>query len=601
MLRRFGVFGLMALFAWLLAAGASATPSLDWRGWSKDALDRAQAEKRFVILDLEAVWCHWCHVMEQTTYSDPKVVELLKSHYITIRVDQDANPDLSARYGDWGWPATIIFSPDGAELVKRRGYIPPENMLSLLQAVIDDPTPGPSVIAKDEASPSEASQIDAPSAEILSKAFADAYDAENGGWGRVHKYIDPDSMDWALYRAERGDADAARMARKTIGAATALIDPVWGGIYQYSDELDWSSPHFEKIILYQANGLRQYAVAGELFKQPGFLRAADDIYRYLKDRLLAPGGAFFATQDADVDRELTGKSFYGLNADERERLGKVPRIDPNLYARENGWAVKALVAYANATGAAEPLDLARRAAEWLLAERLRSDGLFNHGAEDRGGPFLGDQIAVGDAMIDLYAATGERRWLQIAQACAASLKKFRDAAGGYSTSLTGESDRGALAMAHTAPDEQVQAARFAIRAWRYFGDGEAKAAAEHAMRYLASATLIESGRFAPGTLLANAEFSNEPTHITVVGAKGDAEAMRLHEAARRYPATNKRIDWWDMSEGALPNPDVTYPELDRAAAFACSNRICSLPAFSADELAAAVARMGKLGEQSEVR
>ena len=98
------------------ASAASAAETLKWSDWSDDLFARATAEKRFVILDLEAVWCHWCHVMEKTTYSDPKVIDLLASHYIPVRVDQDANPDLSSRYGDWGWPATIVFGPDGTEL-----------------------------------------------------------------------------------------------------------------------------------------------------------------------------------------------------------------------------------------------------------------------------------------------------------------------------------------------------------------------------------------------------------------------------------------------------------------------------------------------------
>jgi uncharacterized protein YyaL (SSP411 family) len=80
--------------------------------------------------------------MEQTTYADPKVVALLKSKYLPVRVDQDANPDLSSRYGDWGWPATIIFASDSNEIVKWRGYLPPERMAALLRAVIEDPSPG---------------------------------------------------------------------------------------------------------------------------------------------------------------------------------------------------------------------------------------------------------------------------------------------------------------------------------------------------------------------------------------------------------------------------------------------------------------------------
>ena len=82
-------------------------------------------EKRLVLLDLVAVWCHWCHVMEETTYRDPEVVAQIRAHFVAVRVDQDSRPDLSNRYEDYGWPATVIFDADGHELVKFAGYIPP--------------------------------------------------------------------------------------------------------------------------------------------------------------------------------------------------------------------------------------------------------------------------------------------------------------------------------------------------------------------------------------------------------------------------------------------------------------------------------------------
>ena len=125
----------------LATSPSFAAESVQWNGWSGELFSRATAEKRFVILDLEAVWCHWCHVMEKTTYADPEVMELLALKYIPVRVDQDANPDLSSRYGDWGWPATIVFAPDGTEIAKIRGYIEPLRMQALLQAIIDDPRP----------------------------------------------------------------------------------------------------------------------------------------------------------------------------------------------------------------------------------------------------------------------------------------------------------------------------------------------------------------------------------------------------------------------------------------------------------------------------
>src|SRR5580700_6537061 len=127
-MRRFATLVLAAL-----AAVSARADSIAWTGWSDDLFARAQREHKFVLLDLEAVWCHWCHVMDATTYRDPRVSALIAQHYIAVRVDQDARPDLSARYEDYGWPATVIYAPDGTEIVKKQGYIEPDGMSRLLQ------------------------------------------------------------------------------------------------------------------------------------------------------------------------------------------------------------------------------------------------------------------------------------------------------------------------------------------------------------------------------------------------------------------------------------------------------------------------------------
>src|SRR5271163_1945138 len=132
-----------------LSLGADTAPqrasAIDWQPWSDSVFDQAKRENKFVLLDLEAVWCHWCHVMDETTYKSPEVIALLGTKYLPVRVDQDSRPDLSNRYEDYGWPATIVFGPAGGEIVKRQGYIEPRQMIAMLKAVIADPTPGPSV------------------------------------------------------------------------------------------------------------------------------------------------------------------------------------------------------------------------------------------------------------------------------------------------------------------------------------------------------------------------------------------------------------------------------------------------------------------------
>ncbi len=111
----------------------SSPSKLNWLPWSDEVFTQAKREHRFVLLDLEAVWCHWCHVMDVTTYRDPKVVALLHSKYLTVRVDQDSRPDLSDRYEDYGWPATVVFDGAGHEIVKRQGYLTPDEMAGMLQ------------------------------------------------------------------------------------------------------------------------------------------------------------------------------------------------------------------------------------------------------------------------------------------------------------------------------------------------------------------------------------------------------------------------------------------------------------------------------------
>lgn len=577
--------------AFALSTGP-ARADIVWEPWSPEIFARAKAENRFVILDLEAVWCHWCHVMEETTYRDPKVVALLEQKYLTVRVDQDANPDLSSRYGDWGWPATIVFAADGTEIVKRRGYIAPAPMASLLEAIIADPSPGPSVEAEDEVVLSQTPILnDARRAELSARSTS-SYDAENGGWGDVHKFIDADSMDWELALIDQGNAAAAKRARKTFDAARNLIDHQAGGLYQYSDQADWKSPHYEKIMSYQASGLRQYAAAYQRFKDPRYLEAARDIARYLLTTLKSPDGAFFTSQDADVDANMPGKSYYALTLVERDKLGRHPRIDRKIYARENGWAISGLVAFYAATGDAPALAAAQSAAEWVMKNRAIEGGGFAHGDQDRGGPYLGDTLAMGQAGLDLYAATGDRRWLKMAGSAGDFIAaNFEDAAGGFKTTAKGEAALGVFNKSAKPLDEQVAVTRFANQLHRYFGAQAYRDLAEHGGRYLTSDTILDLPRALPGVLLADRELSHEPVHMTIVGAKDDARSASLHAAGRSFAATYKRLDWWDKREGALPNPDVQYPELESPAAFACTDRVCSLPVFEPDQLSDTVVKL----------
>src|SRR5437763_6322426 len=128
------ILGLLTSLSAVAQKPAVKPALLKWQPWSDAVFAEAERQHRFVLLDLEAIWCHWCHVMDETTYQDEAVKKLIAVRYIAVRVDQDSRPDLSNRYEDYGWPATVVFGPEGGEIVKRRGYLAPAQMASMLKA-----------------------------------------------------------------------------------------------------------------------------------------------------------------------------------------------------------------------------------------------------------------------------------------------------------------------------------------------------------------------------------------------------------------------------------------------------------------------------------
>jgi uncharacterized protein YyaL (SSP411 family) len=576
----------LALIAVLLPL-ASATaeppatrPAIAWQSWTPDLFDRARREHRFVLLDLEAVWCHWCHVMDETTYADADVVRLIGQKYIAVRVDQDSRPDLANRYEDYGWPATIVFAPDGSEIVKRRGYLRPGEMASMLQAIIDDPTPGPSVRPEEPLRPADGPRLAAAQREDLVRRLRATYDPVQAGWGDVHKFVDADVIEFCL---ASHDAELARSARATLTAARKLIDPAWGGVYQYSTDGDWDHPHFEKIMSYQADDLRTYARASVALREPGFLAAAQQIHRYLRDFLTDPAtGAFYTSQDADLVPGEHAGEYFALGDGARRARG-IPRVDRHVYARENGWAIEALTVLAGVEGddGGRTLAEAQRAADWIVAHRALAGGGFRHGdADDDGGPFLGDTLAMGRAALALHAGTADRAWLTRATHAARFIDRhFARADAGFGTA--------AASPAAPLPqiDENVSVVRFANLLHAYTADPAFRAMAERGMRFLAAPQTLARRRWeVGGLLLADRELDREPLHVVIVGGRDDPAARALFHAAQGWPTGYARIEWYDPAIGPLPRMDVEYPRLARAAAFFCTGGACSSPMFEAGKL-----------------
>jgi uncharacterized protein YyaL (SSP411 family) len=159
---------------------------------------------------------------------------------------------------------------------------------------------------------------------------------------------------------------------------------------------------------------------------------------------------------------------------------------------------------------------------------------------------------------------------------------------GFIAASAGEQTRGVFREPLRLPDQNAALARAANMVNRYTGNLRYRELALHGMKYLAAYAATEDGHLLPEILLADRELSTAPIHIAIVGSKRDPAAQALHTAALRYPSDYLQIDWLDRDEGDLPNRDIQYPEMNRAAAFACADGACSSPVLAADEIESAV-------------
>jgi uncharacterized protein YyaL (SSP411 family) len=579
-MRTLAILLLTLLLPGLAGAAPASDTGIPWRRDDAAAFAEARKGQRFVLLYLEAVWCHWCHVMDHDTYADPAIVDAVEAHYVPLRIDQDARPDLANRYRDYGWPATIVFAADGTEIVKRRGYIPPERMARLLAAIVSDPSPEHVAAAAATVALAPVSALpDALRAE-LARRHADTFDPKHGGLRTGQKYLDRDSAEYALTLALDGDAVERERIGRTLAGASALLDPVWGGVYQYSTGGDWAHPHFEKLTMLQGEYLRVYALGYAVTGDARWLAVAQRIRDYAAAFLAAPDGGYYASQDADLRPGEHSAEYFALDDTQRRKLG-VPRVDTHRYARETGALVEALAYLDEVSDDAGALAAAEKSARWALAQRALPGGGFRHDGTDAAGPYLGDTLAMGRAFLQLYRSTGEREWLAHAAAAGDFIAARFRAPAGYASAVRG--DAPIAPVPHL--DENIALARFANLLARYSGSETHRAMARHALTYLAQRDVALERLTEAGILLADREFNRDPIHLTVIGPRGDAATQSLYTACLRVAAGYKRLDWWDRSQGPLMNADVNYPPLKRPAAFVCTEQRCSTPIVRAEDVA----------------
>ena len=421
-----------------LARQRSHKPRFTWQDFSPQVFAQAKAEGKLVLLDCVAVWCHWCHVMDETTYADPEIGELLRTRFITMRGDVDARPELTARYEEWGWPATVIFNPAGEELGKFRGYLAPDELRTALNNALAAQAAAQSDKSEEKTS---GPYTAGPSFDMMNwigarvaRDLDDRYDDEEGGWGSRQKLPLGANLEFELVRASHGDSAALSRARFTFDKQRAILDPVWGGMYQYSTDSVWTNPHFEKRLPIQTATLEALARAYGLTREKKYLDDALRIEGYLRQFLQDADGAFLVSQDADLGgfeghgKFVDGHDYFVLDDAHRRALG-IPRIDRNVYPYENGLGIAALVSLA---AVVEPplqdelMTRARRAADLMLARFVDAGGTVWRNKTPVGSArYLADAAAMGRALSLLAARTKDPRYVLVArQVAGAMLRMF---------------------------------------------------------------------------------------------------------------------------------------------------------------------------------
>ncbi len=427
----------------------SKTEAIRWRDWSKDAFGDAKKGNKLVLLDLSAVWCHWCHVMDSTTYSDEEIISTINDNFIPVRVDIDRRPDISERYNRGGFPTTAFLSHLG-ESVWGATYIPPADMKRIVKAILDAKASGEIDSALERG---RLQYLDTSKAlqkkriadsEFITSLFEDifsAYDVEYGGFGVAPKFPHPDVVDLLLQRyTYNTDNELAVAATNTLDRMTkGLYDEAEGGVFRYSVTRDWREPHYEKMLETNAGFLRNLLRAHKILDREKYVATARGVANYLLNSLRDPnGGGFCGSQDAD-------EAYYGLSAKDR-RGRKAPAIDRSVFA---GWNSEAVVALSEAGVVLRDRGYADAAmAAWRYTIRQLWNpqiGLVRH-LEGQETYLFADQVSFFESLLAALELSRDEQPLEVAARLLEGVHKaFADPDGGYSDVMRREDDIGELA------------------------------------------------------------------------------------------------------------------------------------------------------------
>jgi uncharacterized protein len=424
--------------------------------WDAQTFARAAAQDRPILLSISAIWCHWCHVMDETTYSDPGVIETINRRFVPVRVDNDRRPDINARYNMGGWPTTAFLTPDGRTLTGAT-YLPPAQMHRALEEIARFYEEQKNEIAELPAmsrshgalrEPALSDDIgDAPITRLLENLESN-FDEEFGGFGDEPKFPQPEVLEFLLseWRVSGNQRYYAMASKTMLGMSRGgTYDHVEGGFFRYSTTRDWSVPHFEKMAEDHAGLLRVLAMLAIFAPTDDFHATLVSATNYVRNVLLDPQTGFFGgSQDAD-------EAYFALPLDERRRVA-APFVDRTSYTNWTCALAGALLHVARALDDDALLAQAIATLDDVAGRLVDSDGLLYHVLVPGGAPevrgLLVDHVAYLRALLDAHEVSGEERFLERARALAqTTIEAFEAPGGGFYDRVAGPESFGNLAIA----------------------------------------------------------------------------------------------------------------------------------------------------------
>ena len=312
-----------------------------WQRWNQELYRRFNLENKLVIVSIGYSSCHWCHVMEEETFEDPEVAQIMNANFINIKVDREENPDVDNIYmtsvqlmtGNGGWPLNVITLPDGRPIYGGT-YHTKDQWISVLNQVQniykEDKSKLEDFATKIEGGLKAYNTIEIP--EIISEIRSDSlnlglnnwrkdWDLQYGGDKVSQKFIIPSRYQFLMqYQILTEDSDIDNYIQNSLEtiANSGVFDPIEGGFYRYSVDPYWDVPHFEKMLYDNAQVLGLYANAYKKYNNNLFEDIAYQVYEFMETRLLDSNGAYYAAIDAD--NELGEGRYYVYTKEELKRL-----------------------------------------------------------------------------------------------------------------------------------------------------------------------------------------------------------------------------------------------------------------------------------------